>query len=496
MREFLRLLALVPALLFMTVAADAQDPIRHAPPDQFPGEGSELLRALLHLNGIKPVKQHELHALFHRDDVIVIVLGSMRRNFGGMFEGSQYCHNAMVAGGAVLIATHEMVEINTFPGFDPIKITGIPVDCNDPNSILQNHLQDCPYVVPSARPGNEKLILSNEELLKLFHGDGAELKPLTRVAAGTPSYILLGQNNQTLLQLAKFPKHSFARTNLQHTLPASADFAVGGQIDLGNGASQFLALASSRVFNNGMLRADKTDNLEFSFRVIDYLQGPQRHRKQCVFIENGQLVEHFDDLAQAVSFQNQPIPIPRPKVTQELQKQVVKLADRWLKQLETNDTVNKILNKLNVWPILLALVAIGVSWVLFIRTVSSGKPTSIPAAPVVLAASSGPPGVFERRQKELLRRNNIYEPVRDYVREFFAGLGIHGEPGSKPPKVVVSDLVRKPKSLKLAIQDFWKLAYGKPEQMSVQRWQEMEPYFERLQDAHADGKWRFVMPTV
>ena len=56
---------------------------------------------------------------------------------------------------------------------------------------------------------------------------------------------------------------------------------------------------------------------------------------------------------------------------------------------------------------------------------------------------------------------------------------------------MISKAVRKPESLRKAIKDFWKLAYGPPEVLTVNRWREMEPYFQRLQQAHADGKWQF-----
>jgi hypothetical protein len=78
------------------------------------------------------------------------------------------------------------------------------------------------------------------------------------------------------------------------------------------------------------------------------------------------------------------------------------------------------------------------------------------------------------------------------IREFFATVGIRGEQGPKPPKLSISDVVRKPDSLRLAIKDLWRLAYGPPKATSVNRWQELEPYFERVKQAHADGKWAFA----
>jgi hypothetical protein len=141
----------------------------------------------------------------------------------------------------------------------------------------------------------------------------------------------------------------------------------------------------------------------------------------------------------------------------------------------------------------LILLTIFGCWFVLRRVWAARKPTDIPPAPAVAGAPSGPPGVFDRRQKELLRRNNLYEPVRDLVREFFESIGIHGEQTARLPKLMISDVVRRPDSLRTAIKDFWRLAFGPPQVLTVTRWRELEPYFERLRQAHADGKWRFVL---
>lgn len=480
MREFLRVLSVVSALLLMAAAAEAQD-VRRSPAP-IAGDGSELFRALLHLKGIKPVKEYELSDLSY-NDVIVISLGRSLKS--GLLPDVRTYSPILSGHGAILIASDEMADLS----FASAKITGTHVECLDSKSDLKG-LPDCPYVIP------RRNIPRNEEVSKLFLGDGAEQKPLTKVAAGTPSYIDLDKNNSSY-RLARFPGQCFwAVAGQPRQLSTDDAFAVGGELHPDHVRARFLAMASSRMFNNAMLADKETDNLEFTLRAIEFLQGPGQLRSRCLFIEDGKLVDHFDDLARIESLQNLPIPVPSPKVTKDLQKKIVSLADRMLEQLQKNDTINKMLSKINVWPYLLGLGAIAFSVLLLKRAIASRKPTNIPAAPAVVAASSGPPGVFERRQKELLRRNNIYEPVRDLVREFFTGLGIHAEPRMKHPKVIVTYGVRKPDSLKLAIQDFWKLAYGKPQNLSVQRWQIMGPYFERLQQAHADGKWRFVMPAA
>ena len=252
-------------------------------------------------------------------------------------------------------------------------------------------------------------------------------------------------------------------------------------------------MADHSVFINQMLLEPGTDNLELAYRTIEYLQGPTR-RKRCLFIENGRIIERFDDLAQAFK-KSKPIPIPDFKT---LQEKVTKLGDAFVDDLQTKNVPNNMLLRAVRLPVIvrffLILGTIFATWYLLRRMFMSRKPTDLPPAPVVAAVASGPPGVFERRQKELIRRDNLYEPVRDLVREFFASIGIHGiQHGPKHPKLVISDAVRKPESLRLAIKDFWRLAYGPPQEVTIARWRELEPYFERLQQAHADGKWHFVL---
>jgi hypothetical protein len=486
----------VLSVLLVASAANAQGFNRGAPPaapTEIPGEGTEFFRALLHLRNVKPVKEQELRNLSRYDDVIVIVLGG--QNKFGWPDGLQYANNAILGGGAILIASHDNVSLNFGLGND--QISGVRVECQELTSTLRNHLRDCPYVVPIADQGDGQGD-PQAEVRKLFIGQ--DLKLLTRVAAGTPSYILLDRttpHDQSLVPLAKFPnRSSWNDASGDHAaLPQGALFAAGGEWTNFRTRQpyRFLAVASSRAFNNGMLYDNDTQNLEWSDRVIGYLKGPDQRRTRCVFFENGRIVDHFDDLSRLVSKQSQPMPSMNLGAIQD---KLVDKGNGFLDQLQTNNAFNNALNRVVALPVImwlfLLLASIAACWFLLRRAIGSRKPTNIPPAPTLARASSEPPGVFDRRQKELLRRNNVYEPVRDLIREFFATVGIRGEQGPKPPKLSISDVVRKPDSLRLAIKDLWRLAYGPPKATSVNRWQELEPYFERVKQAHADGKWAFA----
>lgn len=497
-------------LLLAPVGAFAQGRLAAEPtprPIEIPAGGYELFLALLDRAGVKPVREQDVWNLHNSSrDVIVIVLGT---GFSGhRLDSLDTAHRVVRNGGAALIASDTYLVLDDFAWGNHFRITNARIRCPDNrfthSATLQDgrvsHLEECPYVVPLPAP-KEFLPDPRNPLTPVFNGDGEGLKPLTKIATNNSAYIIMPHPSGEARQpVARFPRgcvavradfrgHEFAPEHLNEP-PL---FAVGGygpnQND--NRPYRFLAMADQSVFINQMLIEPGTENLELTYRVIDYLQGPDK-RKRCLFIENGRVIEKFDGLRQAFAKPKPQMPMPNPSV---LQEKAVDMGNRIIDHVETNNLMNKALlgvTKLSsIVRFFLLLLMLWTTWFLLKRMFASRKPTDLPPPPIVAGVPSGPPGVFDRRQKELIRRNNIYEPVRDLVREFFGTIGIHGEPGPKCPKVVISREVRKPESLRLAINDFWTLAFGPPQEMTAGRWRELGHYLDRLKVAHGEGKWHF-----
>jgi hypothetical protein len=482
--------------LFLSPAAKAQGlpQPQHPQSEAIAGDGSEFFRALLKLKQIKPISEHEDQTLVKFQDVIVVLLGSNRST-----HAIERVADAALGGGAILIASDQRLVLN-FSEIFKFTIEGSQVNNNSTNDILRNRLQDCPFIVPGAPFGGPG-IDPQPEARVIFGGDGNKLRPLNKVAAGTPSLIAFdifeGQKimgTPPVVPLARFPAHSFLQREHRTVDASGALFAAGGEWlnTHTTFTNRFVGVASSRAFNNGLLCDKETQNLEWALRVIDFLQGPEQQRNRCLFFENGKLVDHFDDLARMMAKQTQKLPNVN---LGGLQTQIVDTGNSFIDRLQTEDVLNNILNRLIplsvvMWGVFL-LAALFSCWFL-VRKAFGARKTNVMPPPAVPLASTDPPGIFDRRQKELLRRDNLYEPVRDRIREFFASLGIPGEQTAKLPKLTVSDTVRKPESLRLAIKDLWRLAFGKPETITVARWLDLEPYFERIKQAHADGKWAFA----
>lgn len=497
----------VAAVMLFAHSAAAQPgrrPQQQPPQKPISGEGSEFFRALLNVRGVKPVKDQEL-ASVNLGETIVIVIGNANLLSLGpgqhlhLHAPREYLIDALRHGGASLVATSNALDIPF--DLEQLFINGQQVRCTDRASIFGGQF-DCPYAVPETGPG---------PLHHLFGGDGAALKPLTHVVAGEPCSMqfVKGFELAAMLQpLARFPNKSIqlerqvGQRIVGTPLPNNALFAAGCEVPHFNHPSRFVAFASDRLFNNALLshssvenqaRSENvSDNLQLAWRTLDYLEGPNHERKKCLFIENGRLIDHFDDLARMSASQ---VPMPLPSINLGAhQPELVKKANQLVERLETNNVLNRITSRegirLGLLLFMAFVAAVVAAWSLMSRMFSSRKP-SLPPPPTVAPATDGPPGVFERRQREIIRRKNLYEPVREIIREFFVAAGVHGEPGRKMPPVWVDEEVRRPRSLCLALKDFWKLAYGSPSVLSLEQWLAMEPYFERIRRAHADGLWKF-----
>lgn len=481
-------------------------------PQPFPqpmvsGGGTEFFRALLDLADIKPVRASELNALQPGPDLIVVVLGSPNRPQG--HDPLEWARETVKAGGGVLIASDSSFPIYESDN-DPLRgnrksgdFEGETVSLSrfDPERAHQG-LLSCPYAVPVSPDEVFPPIARPGRVWGVFRG-------LNKVATNQPTHITLRQHRaEYRYPLARLPQGVRGDAGTRFIVPPLLAVGGDGQPDADGPGYSFLAVADSSIYINQMLSEPGADNRKLAFRTVEYLRGPNGERKRCVFFENGRVIESFDQLRGAAGPPRPPVPpeaVPNvPQVMRQNQDKLVEIIDAVADKLQTQDALHKMLvgepgsererNTAAGWVQgLLVLVSLAVGWFLLRWFFGARSPQNGPPPPNTGAgaASTGPPGVFERRQKELVRRNNVYEPVKALLREFFVAVGAPADAGPRMPTLDVSDEVRKPESLRLALRDLWRLAYGPPTTLTAQRWGELEPYFERLKKAHADGKWRF-----
>jgi len=496
----LALFALAPA------AASAQE--KRGQPT-IPADGTDVFLYLLDRAKLQPLKASEVWNLGRHDNLILIVLGDPNQfvfQFG--LSPLQLAGSVVGNGGAVLIASDAFVNFG--PQFHNAVDFQRGASAGIANSLVQGGAktnrtslfqgrENFPFVVPLPRPpqgGPE---------WDVFDG-------LHRIATNKPSSIVVpSPRGEFRSLLATFPSDCVIDDRNQNRTralnPHAQFFAVGGSgphADNG-GPYRFLALSDPSVFINEMMLASDdngpVDNLELASRTIDYLADARGHnRTRCLLIQNGQIVERFDSLR---SMMQPPLPIPNIMAMQE---KLTDFANKVVDQFETNDTANKIVvgnreaernrNFKNLMKIIFGLLLFRGIWFLLRRIWQSRRPADGPAGTPgglpFAARGDRPAGIFDRRQRELLRRNNLYEPVRMLVRDMFAEAGAPTDAGNKLPEIVIADVVLRPGTLNDALSELWKIAYGPPRVVSVQRWRLLEPLFERVRQAYEHGKWRFA----
>lgn len=479
------------ALLLLPAVGAAQRPADR--PQPISPDGTEMFRWLLHVRGIKPVADNEISPFapgpIPGDDLIVIVLGDPQEVWPGTTQLS-WAANALKDGGAALVASDTALNLGReFTRAPGLEVTGKSVRGKGPDILFQGK-EACPFVVPWRK------LPPRGPHWDLFEG-------LEQVATNKPSYLSLPAGRGVFLDpIAHFPPGCRQVEGNQRLIPDFAVFAAGASGPV-HDPYRFLVLADPSVFINEML-LQSPNNLEFAYRVTGYLQDAGgKKRTRCLFVQNGQVVTEFDTL-KSVMRPQQPL-IPLPNIAQ-LQDKIVDAGNQIIDKLQENNTHNRLLlgntperQARSLRSIVSGLLFLGCLWaavMILSRLWKARQPTDTRAAPpggLPVSPKGDPPaGVFDRRQRELLRRNNIYEPVRAAVREMFAAAVAPADAGRRLPKVVISDLVRRTDTLRDALTELWKIGYGPARVVSVQRWQVLEPLFERVRRAHADGKWRFV----
>lgn len=489
--------------------ARAQPLVQPAPVQRaFAGGGTDVFRAVLAREGFKPVKRNELTIfgdgrIRADESMVVVVLGSGQ--WDG-FDPHRAAQEAVLKSGAALIATDTFTELVAVHNARQRigRVTGEDVTAAGQDGLRNN--TECPFVVPLSPEEFRPRIDNPGPAFGLFRG-------LKNVATNRPSVLSVQVNlpaGEYAYPLARFPRsalvNGFRPAGNQPPL-----FAVGGEGTRANPedpAFAFLALADPSVFINQMVLEPGTDNFAFAERVVKFLKGPEG-RTRCLFIENGRVVEDFDSLREALTPPVPPIPPNKvPNIGQLLgknQDKLVKLVDDKLDDIQRKDLVHKFAfgepdgpkERSRFGTLITALLVLLSARILLImlgRTLVAKQPTDVPHPPTTGAgaASTGPTGVFDRRRRELMRRNNVFDPVSHLMREFFLSIGAPPDAGPRIPRVQVSDKVRRPDSLRQAVRDMWRIAFGPPVPLTAQRWFEIEPYFDRLRQAHADGKWKFV----
>ena len=434
--------------------------------------GMDCFRHLLFDAGMEPLS-NTFEILNQPQDTVIILLGS---ESSLLLVNNQF--ETAVRRGATLIVAADRSSNSTFDfGIDYVDGT---IRAGKEDAL--KGIAEYPFI----RPIKPFFPIESTPLRELFggfsnRGDNA-------IAANTSCVIRpvgrpLDFRRETL---AGFPFSS--RFNGRAYEPSRDFFAIGG----GFGQGRVLFLADHSVFVNNLILRPDIANLLFARGMIEWAQGPQQ-KKRCLLVEDGVIRTVY------------PLPTIPPK-DGNLLELLLKMAlifeqhgDRMIAEVERRDGFNQfILQKFPMREILrtvMFLVAgfvilLGVFW--FMRSRTTADPARTLVTPE-LAALIPQGDALHQRFEGLMDTGNVYEVVREAVRDFFDGLHAMPTADGQPPRLLIVDDHPEPTRLRTRIMRLWTIAFGiTPVEITAADWKSISVDLREILEEADNGSWKFV----
>jgi hypothetical protein len=467
---------------------------------QVRASGSEFFRFALARKGLRPITELEWRDQwqFHQDMMIVIIGDTSHIN--AKFERG--LRDFVDRGGALLIATNQPHD----PRFgNPPEDWRTAFGVNISGNSLQAAGPIWGYEGKVDRPFVKPLLRVNQESPSPFDlFNGVEVGGKKGVATDRPSELQVqGVPGLLTKQLAGYVEGTRRRNG--QPLKGDGVFALSLQPNINSGG-RAIVLADGRVFANDMMgfkpKQDdsgdyETDNAnwEFANRTIDWLQGgqPNKKRFQCLFIENGQIVDKFAN--EVPTPPKPPIPDIPPDVLANI---LLNHANGLIKEADEHDFFNRVLESWFGFPRLVRmfLIVVTIVFILFaLRWLRRGYRKAEPGATLTKNVQTGllpRGGVLKQRTAAQFEVGNLYEAARRRVRSRFDVLGARpASDGKMPPVLTANDLPDGP-IIYQTVRWLWGIGYAEtPVTVAPTEWDRVNALLERVTARAARGDWSF-----
>jgi hypothetical protein len=450
-------------LVALAQAAPAQEPNTPF------GQGSHALRAILKQKfGMKPLDETAFGERITSGDVsqvLVVVLGDT--SFLKRFRDTSLA-SFVQQGGAVLVAADRKTgNEDALQQSFRLRITGdyLKIDKRSPSAYRRT--DDC------------ILISSFDKSDPLFF-------QVDRIATNRPSH-LTRDGDGPLKAVAWFPEGTYGeKTPDVRAADRQYPFAAAGQLRRGRA----LVLGDHSVFINDMILQPDNDNFFFACNAVNWLTEDGK-RAEVFFVEDGTVVTNFNVALK------EPPPLPMPT-----EGQLIDLGNRLIAKVDEQDLPNRFIND-RMRPVqllrLVLLLLTGAFLLYGCWRLMSGRQRLERAEPLLAVALERltPIGnVMERRNQELVRKNNYWETARRLARQVFPQLA-DGPPPTAPPHIVVTGDEGHRQRLHQQMLRLWQLATSPtPVAVSAQELRRLQDEIRVVRVALADGTIRLTTSST
>jgi hypothetical protein len=437
------------------------------------GHETYLFRSLLKFTGLEAINIVPWQGRI--DDIVLVLIGSIQP------EDAIHSTRVLLAGGSVLIATDQTAILSSFfPTFRGPVVTGRSVE-------IRNTEVNSTYLGVSTRP---YLVPSKQEFI---NPDLVRMTRLKRVVADSPSSFQFVKGGYVDVPVAYYPRGPVHLGRPRMMLEDDAPLVLMNDAERDRNRAVAVVVANRGLFTNRMLLARGTDNLAYVYHLSRYLTtGPtgDRRRTRCLFIENGEVKTDFDRLPLSEAQLPEPPPPPMPSLGQ-LQDKITDAVNQAVNELQTRDMLGQaVANRYESLARILVLAAAALVVLVLIWRVWLARHQ--PEFTIPTTTTNPEDSLLDLRRQDILSANNVYEPLREYLRGLFAEWG-QPTGGPELPPIEVMDRMANQRHLVHKLRKLWEIAYGDtPMTIPFVRWKELEPMMDFVIRAAEAGRWRFA----
>ncbi len=452
--------------------------------------GTHVFRRILHDHDLTPLARFE-DLVEHPERSILIVLGDLDKlaELSNLLPGGLETY--VRAGGAVLLASDRPVT-NPVAREQLLSVAGVTIQhetLHNPRNCYRG-LSYCPQVWPvsggslglfgdPAQPGQVPFrVFTNapSKLQQRRHFPGG-VRPVAVFAPGT--MIEVGRGAMV---------NDPARTPL---------FAVGGTL----GERRVLVLADHSVFINQMMLPRDTNNVEFTYNLIRWLQGQPASRDRALLIEDGSVQTNFDIPLKSVAIPPEEalkfLFAKRNELLQEAEHKLAELEDRNFFNGKLSDLIDRFgSDRLQLLLLLVSTIVLLLLLLLRLGILARFKyDKKVPVLANEVGRMLPRDPLVVQRQDEMMTRKDVREAAAVLVRRWFSRLGI--DPSGPAPEFHAEGNWWTRLRWRRRLQRLWDLAQGrtrrrlKPAELwRLQR--ELDDWTVQLQR----GQWRWNSSTL
>ena len=329
------------------------------------------------------------------------------------------------------------------------------------------------------------------------HSDSNIAAPLA-VYTNVPSSLTFRQQVGRVRDLGYFPEGFLLELSPRvfRQFENALLFAVGGDV----GAGRVLVLADHSVFINQMMLPHDTNNVEFTYNAVRWLQGEGLKRNRVLLVVDGEIQTKLDIPLKSIT-----LPLEEmAKLLFAKRNELLVSTEEAVSKLEDEDAFNRKLfdalaeagwDPVRVQRVGLLIASLIIIGFLAYRVGVRGRfrhDTTVPLLTATVAKHLPDEPLVQQRQRAMRSGGNLWEPASVLARRWFGKLGLDATAIESPAFAATGGWWQR-RRLVGQLRRIWRLAAGRsPVRITQPELWRLQRELDELKAGWERGAWRIA----